>query len=31
MSLKINDNAPDFSAETTQGKINFMIGQVKVG
>ena len=23
MSLKINDNAPDFSAETTQGKINF--------
>ena len=23
MSLKINDKAPDFSAETTQGKINF--------
>ena len=23
MSLRINDTAPDFSAETTQGKVNF--------
>jgi thioredoxin-dependent peroxiredoxin len=23
MSLRLNDTAPDFTAETTQGKINF--------
>ena len=31
MTLKINDEAPNFSAETTQGKIDFHDGQVKLG
>ncbi len=31
MSLRINDLAPDFTQESTEGKFHFMLGRGKVG